>query len=90
MSAKHRRPVLNEGMFAQAEALGNLVEPACGVLRAGPDVFHPDAVARGRQRVAMCVRYGFVGLNPGDLAPQSWTIRADRSSGRRRAGLTAG
>ena len=29
---------------------------------AGPDVFLPDAVEIGRQKVAICERYGLTGL----------------------------
>lgn len=31
---------------------------------AGPEVFHPDAAARGRQKQALCREYGFEGLFP--------------------------
>lgn len=33
---------------------------------AGPDIFRPDAVARGEQLKALCARYGFEGLFPLD------------------------
>lgn len=35
---------------------------------AGPDVFLPDALAIGQQKVAICARYGLTGLYPLDLA----------------------
>jgi nucleoside 2-deoxyribosyltransferase len=34
---------------------------------AGPEVFLPDAVAIGRQKVEICARYGLAGLFPLDL-----------------------
>jgi nucleoside 2-deoxyribosyltransferase len=33
---------------------------------AGPDVFLPDAIAIGRQKVQLCARYGLIGLYPLD------------------------
>ena len=36
------------------------------VYLAGPDVFLPDAVEIGRQKVNLCERYGFIGLFPLD------------------------
>ena len=33
---------------------------------AGPDVFHPDAIALGSAKKALCARYGVVGLYPLD------------------------
>jgi len=35
---------------------------------AGPDVFLPDAIEIGRQKVQLCARYGLVGLYPLDNA----------------------
>lgn len=34
------------------------------VYLAGPDVFEPNAAAIGREKVALCARYGFTGLLP--------------------------
>ncbi|MCD7098507.1 nucleoside 2-deoxyribosyltransferase [Stenotrophomonas sp. MMGLT7] len=55
---------------------------------AGPDVFHPDAVAHGRRLKALCAEFGFDGLfpldaqvddqpidHPGERA--AWIYRAD-------------
>jgi nucleoside 2-deoxyribosyltransferase len=36
------------------------------VYLAGPDVFLPDAVEIGRQKAAICARYGLIGLYPLD------------------------
>jgi nucleoside 2-deoxyribosyltransferase len=36
------------------------------VYLAGPDVFLPDAIEIGRQKVALCKRYGLIGLYPLD------------------------
>lgn len=33
---------------------------------AGPDVFLPDAIAIGRQKIALCAQYGLTGLYPLD------------------------
>jgi nucleoside 2-deoxyribosyltransferase len=37
---------------------------------AGPDVFLPDAIEIGRQKVELCLRYGLVGLYPLDNATE--------------------
>lgn len=55
---------------------------------AGPDIFRPDAVARGEQLKALCARHGFEGLFPLDaqvaghatgdpLETARWIYRAD-------------
>ena len=36
------------------------------VYLAGPDVFLPDAIERGREKAALCARYGLAGLYPLD------------------------
>ncbi len=55
------------------------------VYLAGPDVFLPDAVEIGRQKAAICARYGLIGLYPLDntvdlstAMPRSPSSRATR------------
>jgi nucleoside 2-deoxyribosyltransferase len=44
---------------------------------AGPDVFLPDAIEIGQQKVELCARYGLVGLYPLDNAVE---LAADDAS----------
>ena len=49
------------------------------VYLAGPDVFLPDAVSRGRQKKELCALYGFEGLFPFDneISGDRFGTRAD-------------
>lgn len=52
---------------------------------AGPEVFHPQAVALGQARKAVCARYSLDGVFPLDGAPPMADL--DDSAGRRRLAL---
>lgn len=66
---------------------------------AGPDVFHPDALARGEKLKSLCAEMGFVGLFPLDQAiptdvvtpsqQAEWIYRANIELIRRADGVLA-
>ena len=52
---------------------------------AGPEVFHPNAAALGRQKQALCREYGFEGLFPLVVIPFRSLLHMETDADRRTA-----